>query len=189
MSASRGRWVTAGAVVGAAIAAIALKPLPAPLLLLLSVFAGRLRAPAMPLLVPTFASATAALLMPDPPGFLTGALPFLPHGDDGFVLLCPVRLYEASPAALLPWLGVPWPLVGLIALVAAGAGVVCAYRRRLGTAPGPLRLAGKGAGRMLSAFLLCGPSYHHLLLVVLPLLLAGLPYPGSAARRPGPGGP
>lgn len=37
---------------------------------------------------------------------------------------------------------------------------------------------------MLSAFLVSRPSYNHYLLVVLPLLLAGLPYAGSVTRRP-----
>jgi arabinofuranan 3-O-arabinosyltransferase len=37
---------------------------------------------------------------------------------------------------------------------------------------------------MLSAFLVSRPSYDHYLLVVVPLLLAGLPYAGSVARGP-----
>lgn len=37
---------------------------------------------------------------------------------------------------------------------------------------------------MLSAFLVSRPSYDHYLVVVLPLLLAGLPYAGSVARGP-----
>ncbi|GAA4819896.1 glycosyltransferase family 87 protein [Streptomyces ziwulingensis] len=173
--ADRGRWVAAGVVIGAA---VALKPLLAPVALLF-VLAGRWRALAAAVLVPALASGVAALLMPDPAGFLTRTLPFLLHGEDGFV-----RLYEASPAAVLPRLGVPRPLAEALALLAAGAGVLCAWGRwRRGDA-GPLRPAETAVCLMLAAFLVSRPSYNHYLLVVLPLLLAGLPYPGSAARRP-----
>ncbi|WP_030420818.1 glycosyltransferase 87 family protein [Streptomyces sp. NRRL F-5065] len=174
--ASRGRWTAAGAVVGAA---VALKPLLAPVALLF-VFARRPRALAAAVLPPVLASAAAALLMPDPAGFVTRTLPFLLHGDDGFV-----RFYEASPAAVLPRLGVPAVFAEGAALLAAGAGVLCAYLRWRRADPGPGRLAETGAGLMLSAFLVSRPSYDHYLLVVLPVLLAGLPAAGSAARRPG----
>ncbi|MFI8190751.1 glycosyltransferase 87 family protein [Streptomyces sp. NPDC085946] len=173
--AGRGRWVAAGAAVGAA---VALKPLLAPVALLF-VFARRWRALGVLVLVPALASGAAALLLPDPAGFLTRTLPFLLHGDDGFV-----RLYEASPAAVLPRLGVPRPPAEALASTAAAAGVLCAYRRWRRADPGPLRLVETSAGLMLSAFLVSRPSYDHYLLVVLPLLLAGLPFPGSAARRP-----
>ncbi|MGW0337507.1 glycosyltransferase 87 family protein [Streptomyces sp. NPDC003011] len=173
--AGRGRWVAAGAVIGAA---VALKPLLAPLALLF-LFARRWRALGALIAVPALASALCALLLPDPAGFFTRTLPFLLHGDDGFV-----RLYEASPAAVLPRLGVPAPVAELLALSAAGAVVVCAYRRWCRSGPGPLRLAETAAALMLSAFLVSRPSYDHYLLVVVPLLLAGLPCPGSAARSP-----
>lgn len=171
--ADRRRWTAAGAVIGAA---VALKPLLAPVLLLF-LFAGRWRALAAAVLVPALACGAAALAMPDPAGFFTRTLPFLLHGDDGFV-----RLYEASPAAVLPRLGVPGVLAQGLAVVAAGAGVLCAYVRWRRADPGPPRLSETGAGLMLSAFLVSRPSYDHYLLVVLPLLLAGLPYAGSVAR-------
>ncbi|MEU9590010.1 glycosyltransferase 87 family protein [Streptomyces sp. NPDC048193] len=173
--ASRGRWTAAGAVVGAA---VALKPLLAPVVLLF-VFAGRWRALAAAVLVPALASGAAALLMPDPAGFLTRTLPFLAHGDDGFL-----RLYEASPAAVLPRLGLAEPLAQGAAGVAAGAGVLCAYLRWRRADAGPLRYAETGAGLMLSAFLVSRPSYDHYLLVAVPVLLAGLPYAGAVARGP-----
>ncbi|WP_193514485.1 glycosyltransferase family 87 protein [Streptomyces griseoloalbus] len=173
--ASRGRWVAAGAVIGVA---VALKPLLAPMALLF-LFARRWRALAVLVLVPSVASVSAALLLPDPTGFLTRTLPFLLRGDDTFV-----RLYEASPAAVLPRLGVPEAPAALLGLLVAAVGVVCAYRRWRGPGPVPLRLAETSAGLMLSAFLVSRPSYNHYLLVVLPLLLAGLPYAGAVARRP-----
>ncbi|GHF13945.1 glycosyltransferase 87 family protein [Streptomyces fumanus] len=173
--ADRGRWVAAGAVLGAA---VALKPLLAPVALLF-LLAGRWRALAAAVLVPALASGAAALLMPDPAGFFTRTLPFLLHGDDGFV-----RSWEASLPAVLPRLGVPGPLAQVIALLAAGAGVLCARRRWRRAGPGPLRLAETGAGLMLSAFLVSRPSYDHYLLVVVPLLLAGVPYEDGVARRP-----
>jgi arabinofuranan 3-O-arabinosyltransferase len=172
----RGRWIAAGVVVGAA---VALKPLLAPVALLF-VLAGRWRALAAAVLVPALASGAAALLLPDPAGFFTRTLPFLLRGDDGFV-----RLYEASPAAVLPRLGVPAPLAEGLALLAAGAGVLCARLRWRRADPGPLRYAETAAGLMLSAFLVSRPSYDHYLLVVVPLLLASLPDPDSVARRPG----
>lgn len=174
--AHRGRWLAAGAALGAA---VALKPLLAPAALLF-LFAGRWRALAAAVLVPALASGAAALLMPDPAGFFTRTLPFLLSGDDGFV-----RLYEASPAAVLPRLGVPAPLARAAAVLAAGAGVFCAGLRWRRGGPGPLRYAETAAGLMLSAFLVSRPSYDHYLLVVVPLLLAGLPYGDSVTRRPG----
>ncbi|MFD7132433.1 glycosyltransferase 87 family protein [Streptomyces sp. NPDC059894] len=172
---SRGRWTAAGAVLGAA---LALKPLLAPLALLF-VFARRWRALALLAGVPALASAASALLLPDPAGFLTRTLPFLLRGQDAFV-----RLYEASPAAVLPRLGVPPSVARTLALAACAAGVACAWRRWCRADPGPLRLAETAAGLMLSAFLVSRPSYDHYLLVVVPLLLAGLPHPGSVARGP-----
>jgi arabinofuranan 3-O-arabinosyltransferase len=173
--AGRGRWVAAGAVLGTA---VALKPLLAPMALLF-VFAGRWRALVMMVTVPALVSVGAALLLPDPAGFFTRTLPFLLHGDDSFV-----RLYEASPAAVLPRVGVPGGVAEVVAVLGAAVGVGCAYRRWCRADPGPLRLAETAATVMLSAFLVSRPSYDHYLLVVVPLLLAGLPCGGSAARGP-----
>ncbi|MFF3936061.1 glycosyltransferase family 87 protein [Streptomyces phaeofaciens] len=173
--AGRGRWVAAGAVLGLA---LALKPLLAPLALLF-VFARRWRALAVLVLVPAVTSGFCALLLPDPAGFVTRTLPFLLNGHDAFV-----RLYEASPVAVLPRLGVPGPLAQGLALVASAAGVGCAYLRWRRAGPGVSQLTETAAGLMLSAFLVSRPSYDHYLLVVMPLLLAGLPCAGSVARRP-----
>ncbi|MFC8666748.1 glycosyltransferase family 87 protein [Streptomyces sp. NPDC057199] len=167
--ASRGRWGAAGVVIGAA---IAVKPLLVPLVLLF-VFARRWRGLAAVVLVPAVVSGGAALLMPDPAGFFTRTLPFLLRGDDAFV-----RLYEASPAVVLPRLGVPEGGAVLLAFGAAGVGVWCAYRcwRREGA------VVDTGVMLMLSAFLVSRPSYDHYLLVVLPVLLAGVMEAGSVAR-------
>ncbi|PIB09198.1 hypothetical protein B1C81_12455 [Streptomyces sp. HG99] len=175
LCAVRGRWVAAGAVIGAA---IVLKPLLAPVALLF-VFAREWRGLAVLVLVPAVVSGGAALLMPDPAGFVTRTLPFLLRGHDDFV-----RLYEASPGAVLARLGVPAAVAGVLAGVAALAGVWCAYRRWRLALPGPLRVVEAGVMLMLSAFLVSRPSYDHYLLVVVPLLLAGLPCPGSVARGP-----
>ncbi|MGW6738678.1 glycosyltransferase family 87 protein [Streptomyces sp. NPDC055013] len=169
----RGRWVAAGAVIGAA---IALKPLLAPVGLLF-VFARRWRGLGVMAGVPVVASVGAALLLPDPAGFFTRTLPFLLGGDDGFV-----RLYEASPAAVLPRVGVPEVWAGGIGVVAAGVGVGCAYRRWRGGDEGARRLVETAAGLMLSAFLVSRPSYDHYLLVVVPLLVAGVLGEGAVAR-------
>ncbi|MEU3291838.1 glycosyltransferase family 87 protein [Streptomyces longwoodensis] len=173
--AGRERWVAAGAVIGAT---LAVKPLLAPVALLF-VCARRWRALAVLLAVPAVVSVLCALALPDPAGFVTRTLPFLLHGDDAFV-----RLYEASPAAVLPRLGVPAPLARALALAACAAGTACAWLRWRRGGPGPLRLAEAACGLMLSAFLVSRPSYDHYLVVVLPLLLAGLPYAGSVARGP-----
>ncbi|MEV8595735.1 glycosyltransferase family 87 protein [Streptomyces sp. NPDC052012] len=173
--ANRGRWVAAGALIGVA---VALKPLLAPVALLF-VFARRWRALAVLVLVPALASGAAGLLLPDPAGFFTRTLPFLLTGDDSFV-----RLYEASLPAVLRRLGLPRAPAEVIGLLAAAAGVLCAYRRWGVGDAGPLRLVETATGLMLSAFLVSRPSYDHYLLVVVPLLLAGLPYAGSVARRP-----
>ncbi|WP_106968154.1 glycosyltransferase 87 family protein, partial [Streptomyces aurantiacus] len=176
----RGRWVVAGAVIGAA---VAVKPLLVPVLLLF-VFARQWRALGVAVLVPVVVSVLAALVLPDPGAFFTRTLPFLLRGEDRFV-----RLYEASPAAVLPRLGVPAVAASLVSGVGAVVGVWCAWRRWL--APGPWAGArGAEAGQvvetaaalMLAAFLVSRPSYDHYLLVVLPLLLAGGLGAGSVVR-------
>ncbi|AZQ36796.1 DUF2029 domain-containing protein [Streptomyces cyaneochromogenes] len=172
--AGRGRWVAAGAVIGAA---LALKPLLAPVGLLF-VFARRWRGLAVLVGVPVVASASAALLLPDPVGFFTRTLPFLVRGGDGFV-----RMYEASPVAVLPRVGVPEVAAAGVALVAAGVGVGCAYRRWRGGGAGAGRPAETAAMLMLSAFLVSRPSYDHYLLVVVPVLVAGVPGEGAAVAR------
>ncbi|MGW0530820.1 glycosyltransferase family 87 protein [Streptomyces sp. NPDC003032] len=171
----RGRWVAAGVVIGAA---VAVKPLLAPVVLLF-VFAGRWRGLGAAVAVPAVVSLGAALVMPDPAGFFTRTLPFLLRGDDAFV-----RLYEASPAAVLARLGVPPSAAALLAGSAAAAGVWCAWRRwRRGDA-GPSRGVECATMLMLSAFLVSRPSYDHYLLVVLPLLLAGVLTAGAPGRSP-----
>ncbi|QEV19676.1 glycosyltransferase family 87 protein [Streptomyces alboniger] len=172
---SRGRWLAAGLVIGAA---VAVKPLLAPVVLLF-VFAGRWRALGAAVAVPAVASLGAALVMPDPAGFFTRTLPFLLRGDDAFV-----RLYEASPAAVLARLGVPQAAATLFAGCAAAAGVWCAWRRWGRGDPGPSRVVECATMLMLSAFLVSRPSYDHYLLVVLPLLLAGALRAGAPARSP-----
>jgi arabinofuranan 3-O-arabinosyltransferase len=173
--ADRNRWTAAAVVLGTA---IALKPVLVPAALLF-VFAGRWRALALLVALPTTASAVAALFLPDPTGFFTRTLPFLLRGDDDFV-----RLYEASPAAVLPRLGVPQGPAALLALLAAAVGVGCAYRRWRRADAGPLRLTETAAALMLSAFLVSRPSYDHYLVIVVPLLLASVPRAGSVARSP-----
>lgn len=128
LCAVRGRWVLAGAVIGTA---IVLKPLLAPMALLF-VLARRWQGLAALVLVPAVASGGAALLMPDPAGFVTRTLPFLLRGHDNFV-----RLYEASPGAVLTRLGVPQGAAASIALAAAGAG--SGARTGAGTVPIPGR--------------------------------------------------
>ncbi|MFI6939276.1 glycosyltransferase 87 family protein [Streptomyces sp. NPDC050418] len=172
--AHRGRWTAAGAAIGAA---IAFKPLLVPVLLLF-VFARRWRALGAAVLVPAAASGLAALAMPDPAGFFTRTLPFLLRGDDSFV-----RLYEASPAAVLPRLGVPQGAASLLALACAAGGVWCAWRRwGRGDAGSAARLGECAAMVMLAAFLVSRPSYDHYLLVVVPLLLAGAGQEGAPGR-------
>ncbi|GGO53404.1 membrane protein [Streptomyces lasiicapitis] len=183
----RGRWVVAGAVIGAA---VAVKPLLVPVLLLF-VFARKWRALGVAVLVPVVVSVLAALVLPDPGAFFTRTLPFLLRGEDRFV-----RLYEASPAAVLPRVGVPAVVASLVSVVGGVVGVWCAWRRW--RAPGPWvgaevpSAGGPEAGRvvetaaalMLAAFLVSRPSYDHYLLVVLPLLLAGALRASSVVRGP-----
>ncbi|MER5179610.1 glycosyltransferase family 87 protein [Streptomyces sp. NPDC002896] len=173
--ADRGRWPAAGAVVGAA---IALKPLLAPIVLLF-VFARQWRALGWMVAVPAAASVCAGLMMPDPSGFLTRTLPFLLRGGDALM-----QPYDASAVAVLPRLGVPQTVAVVVGAAAAAAGVVCAWRRWRRGDPGPARLVETAVMLMLAAFLVSRPSYDHYLVVVVPLLLAGVLQPGAAARSP-----
>ncbi|WP_327354071.1 glycosyltransferase family 87 protein [Streptomyces sp. NBC_01304] len=175
LCACRERWVLAGVVIGVA---IAVKPLLVPVALLF-VFARQWRGLAAVVLVPAGASALAALAMPDPAGFFTRTLPFLLRGEDTFV-----RLYEASPAAILPRLGVPQGAASLLAAGAAAAGVWCAWRRWGRADAGAGRVVECAVMLMLAAFLVSRPSYDHYLLVVVPLLLAGAGQEGAVARSP-----
>ncbi|MFE0063291.1 glycosyltransferase 87 family protein, partial [Streptomyces sp. NPDC059003] len=183
LCACRGRWGLAGAVIGGA---VAVKPLLLPVLLLF-VFARQWRGLVVAVGVPVVVSVGAALVLPDPAGFFTRTLPFLLRGDDRFV-----RLYEASPGAVLPRLGVPVVVASLLAVVGAGVGVWCAWRRWGRGAGGSGEASGAdGAAQrvvetavvlMLAAFLVSRPSYDHYLLVVLPLLLAGGVGEGALVR-------
>lgn len=172
---TRGRWLAAGLLLGAA---LALKPLLAPVALLF-VFARRWQGLTALVLVPMGASAAAALAMPDPAGFVTRTLPFLLRGDDGFV-----RLYEASPGAVLARLGVPVAVASGIAALGAAAGVWCAWRRWQRADAGVQRVSETAVLLMLAAFLVSRPSYDHYLLVVVPLLAAGALEAGAVARSP-----
>ncbi|WJV46770.1 glycosyltransferase family 87 protein [Streptomyces flavofungini] len=171
----RGRWVVAGAVIGVA---VAVKPLLLPVLLLF-VFARRWRALCVAVAVPVVVSVLAALVLPDPGAFFTRTLPFLLRGDDRFV-----RLYEASPAAVLPRVGVPGVVASLVSGVGACAGVWCAWRRWVAGGPAAGRVVEVASALMLAAFLVSRPSYDHYLLVVLPLLLAGALRVSSVVRVP-----
>ncbi|MCQ4210023.1 glycosyltransferase 87 family protein [Streptomyces longispororuber] len=173
--ATRGRWLAAGLVIGAA---LALKPLLAPVALLF-VLARQWRGLAALVAVPAGASAAAALAMPDPAGFFTRTLPFLLRGDDAFV-----RLYEASPGAVLTRLGVPPAAAALVAAAGAAAGLWCARRRWRRGDEGVRRPVETAVMLLLSAFLVSRPSYDHYLLVVVPLLLAGALEAGAPARGP-----
>ncbi|WP_172384588.1 glycosyltransferase family 87 protein [Streptomyces sp. MNP-20] len=172
----RGRWGRAGAVLGVA---VAVKPLLVPVLLLF-VFARRWRELGIAVGVPVAVSTAAALLLPDPAGFVTRTLPFLLRGGDSFV-----RLYEASPAAVLPRLGVPGAVASLVAGAGAVVGVGCAWRRWGRGDAGAGRVVETAVALMLAAFLVSRPSYDHYLLVVVPLLLAGAGEAGAVVRGAG----
>ncbi|QSY47383.1 glycosyltransferase 87 family protein [Streptomyces griseocarneus] len=126
--ARRGRWSAAGAVVGAA---IALKPILVPLLLLF-VLARRWRALGWAVGVLVGVSLAAASAMPRPGLFLTRTLPFLLHGQDAYA-----RPYDAAWPSVLPRLGVPQSLAFALAVLAAVAVLYCAgLRWRGGGEPG-----------------------------------------------------
>ncbi|MEV7612233.1 glycosyltransferase family 87 protein [Streptomyces sp. NPDC089799] len=184
--AHRNRWLAAGAVVGLAIAA---KPMLVPVGLLF-LLARQWRGLAAAVLVPVALSLAGALLMPAPGLFFTKTLPFLLRGQDAYALV-----WDASPVAVLPRLGVPTALAAGLAGVLAAAGLWAAWRRwtrpegpggdaGAGGADGALRLAETACMVMLAAFLVSRPSFDHYLLVVLPLLLASVVRPGSGARSP-----
>ncbi|MEV6650345.1 glycosyltransferase family 87 protein [Streptomyces sp. NPDC051219] len=173
--AHRSRWVAAGLVIGVA---IAFKPMLVPIGLLF-VFARQWRGLAVAVLLPAAASVLGALVMPNPTFFFTRTLPFLLNGQDDFALI-----WDASPVAVLPRLGVPRPAAFLIAALAAAAGVWCAWRRWRRADSGPLRIVETGTMLMLAAFLVSRPSFDHYLMVVLPLLLASGAAACSAPRSP-----
>ncbi|WP_053161408.1 glycosyltransferase 87 family protein [Streptomyces caatingaensis] len=170
----RGRWSAAGAVVGAA---IALKPMLVPLLLLF-VLARRWRALAWAVGLPVAVSVAAALAMPRPQLFLTKTLPFLLHGQDDYA-----APYDASWTAVLPRLGVPHHLAFALGACAALAALWCARTRWRAGGDEALRLVECGALLMLAAFLVSRPSFVHYALVILPALVASVVVRGAAARQ------
>ncbi|MFJ8201504.1 glycosyltransferase family 87 protein [Streptomyces sp. NPDC096152] len=173
--ADRGRWDAAGVVLGIS---VAVKPLLLPVVLLF-VLARRWRALAWMAGLPAALSLGAALMMPDPGGFFTRTLPFLLKGGDALM-----RPFDSSLPAVLPRLGVPPTLAEGVALIAAAAGVGCAWLRRRRAGPGPARLADTAAMLMLASYLVSRPSYDHYLVVVVPLLLAGALERDSVTRSP-----
>ncbi|MFI9311287.1 glycosyltransferase family 87 protein [Streptomyces triculaminicus] len=171
--ARRGRWSAAGAVVGAA---IALKPILVPLLLLF-VLARRWRALGWAVGVLAGVSLAAASAMPRPGLFLTRTLPFLLHGQDAYA-----RPYDAAWPSVLPRLGVPQSLAFALAVLAAVAVLYCAgLRWRGGGEPG-VRLVECGALLMLAAFVVSRPSFLNYALVVVPSLVASLVVRGAVVR-------
>ncbi|GAA1426732.1 hypothetical protein GCM10009601_36310 [Streptomyces thermospinosisporus] len=171
LPASRGRWVTAGALTGVI---VVLEPLLAPVALLF-VFARRWRALAVLLLVSGAVSGAVPLGVS---GAVSGAVPL---GVSGAVSgAVPLGVSGAGPVPP----GLPRAPAEWICLLAAASGVLCAYRRWSAGDAGPLRLLETATGLMLSALLVARPSYECSLLIVVPLLLAGARYAGSAARRP-----
>ncbi|MFG2295149.1 glycosyltransferase family 87 protein [Streptomyces sp. NPDC048603] len=179
--AHRSRWLAAGVVIGLA---IAVKPMLVPVGLLF-LLARQWRGLAAAVLVPVALSLAGALLMPSPGLFFTKTLPFLLRGQDAYALV-----WDASPVAVLPRLGVPAAVAVGLAGVLAAAGLWAAWRRwtrpagEAATGDGALRLAETACMVMLAAFLVSRPSFDHYLLVVLPLLLASVVRPGSGARSP-----
>ncbi|MFF4161347.1 glycosyltransferase family 87 protein [Streptomyces sp. NPDC001678] len=168
-----GRWCAAGAVVGAA---VALKPMLVPLLLLF-LLARQWRALAWALGLPAVISLSAALALPGPGLFFTRTLPFLLHGQDAYA-----RPYDASWPAVLPRLGVPHPLAFALAAAAATAVLYFAWLRwRRGGDPG-LRLVECAALLMLAAFVVSRPSFLNYALVVVPSLVTSVVVRGAAVR-------
>lgn len=173
--AARGRWVTAAAVVGAA---IAFKPMLVPLALLF-VFARKWRALAVMVAVPLAASVLAALAMPRPRLFFTRTLPFLLRGQDSYA-----KPYDASLVAILPRWGTPQAAATAVAFALAALGVWAAWYRWRRGGDLRLRLVETASGLMLAAFLVSRPAFLHYALTVLPVLLASLPLRGSVPRSP-----
>ncbi|WP_086726335.1 glycosyltransferase family 87 protein [Streptomyces carpinensis] len=171
----RGRWDAAGVVLGVS---VAVKPLLLPVVVLL-LLARQWRALAWMVALPLAMSVGTALIMPDPSGFFTRTLPFLLRGGDTLM-----RPFDCSLPAVLPRLGVPPLLAQVVALAAAAAGLVCAWRRWRRADPGPARLVETAAMLMLASYLVSRPSYEHYLVVVVPLLVAGALEAGSVTRSP-----
>ncbi|MEV5510540.1 glycosyltransferase 87 family protein [Streptomyces orinoci] len=171
--ARRGRWTAAGALVGAA---LALKPMLVPLLLLFAL-ARRWRALAMALAVPVAVSLPAALAMPRPGLLLTKTLPFLLHGQDSYA-----RPFDASWPAVLARLGVGQPFALLLAVPPAAAALWFARLRWHGRGEEGVRLVECASLLMLSAFLVSRPAFLHYALVPLPSLAASAVVRGAAVR-------
>ncbi|MFI1973044.1 hypothetical protein BLA24_19285 [Streptomyces cinnamoneus] len=173
LAARHGRWGAAGAVTGAA---IALKPMLVPLLLLF-VLARQWRGLAWAVGIPVAASLAAASAMPRPGLFFTRTLPFLLHGQDAYA-----RPYDAAWPAFLPRVGVPQPLAFTLATAAATAVLYCARLRWRGGGDEGLRLVECASLLMLAAFVVFRPSFMNYALVVVPSLTASAVARGAAAR-------
>lgn len=171
--ARRGRWSGAGAVVGAA---IALKPMLVPLLLLF-VLARRWRALGWAVALPAGISLAAASAMPRPGLFFTRTLPFLLHGQDAYA-----RPYDASWPSVLPRLGVPHLLAFVLAALVGVAVLAFARMRWRSGGEEGLRLVECASLLMLAAFVVSRPSFLNYALVVVPSLAASVVERGAAVR-------
>ncbi|MBW5480831.1 glycosyltransferase family 87 protein, partial [Streptomyces bambusae] len=129
----KGRWAGAGLVVGLAIAA---KPMLVPVGLVF-LLARQWRGLAVAVAVPVALSLAGALAMPSPTLFFTKTLPFLLRGQDSYALV-----WDASPIAVLPRLGVPQPVAVALAGAGAAVGLWAAWRRwrRAGAVQSPVDL-------------------------------------------------
>ncbi|MEV4439314.1 glycosyltransferase family 87 protein [Streptomyces sp. NPDC049577] len=173
MLAGRGRWEGAGVVVGAA---IALKPMLVPVLLLF-VLARRWWGLVWAVTVPLVVSLVAAAAMPRPALFLTRTLPFLLHGQDEYA-----RPFDASWPAVLPRLGVPHHLAFACAGAAALTVLWFAWLRWRCGGVESLRVTETASLLMLAAFVASRPSFLNYALVVVPSLAASVVERGAAVR-------
>lgn len=173
-AAARGRWTTFAVLLGLS---IAVKPFLIGLLLL-PVFALRIRALVIAVGIPVLGSAVALLLVADPRGFVDVTIPNLLRGQDDLE-----NPSNASLAHLLSYVGVPDRLALLLRLALVVIGVGAALVRWRRTAGDPIvRIVESGVLLLMTSSLASSVVWSHYSLLLLPVYVIAA-RPGAVSGR------
>lgn len=163
LAASSGSWTTAGTSLGLA---IALKPVIAPLVLVVAVYR-RWKALTLALLIPCALSGVVLLAAPASRDYFSVTLPLLWHGQDA-----QIQHVSYSLRSVANRLGVPDALTGLIRLSVLLASVGLFWRRYRGSQVEPQRIVELSTIVLAAAFLLSTFAFPFYGVYFLPFAIA-----------------
>lgn len=173
LGACRGRWLLAAASLGAT---FALKPILAPLLLLLVLY--RKWGPlALAVAIPTALSGIVLAAVPSTRSFFDTTLPLLFHGQNADIQQASVALHSAAER-----LSVPSPAVALAELAVGIGTLLLIWRRFTADRAEPRRLVELTTIALVGAFLLSSFTFRHYGIFLLPFAVS-IAVPSSPHRH------